>query len=75
MKLDVADKFFIQDDDCEDLILVDEIRIDQNMIKNNFILLRGTRFFVDWDENNIDKANSRVELSVSFNIEDIGEVE
>ena len=74
MELSITDKFFIQDDD-ENLILVDEINIIQDMIKNNYMTLRGTRFYVDYKTNNIDKANSRVEVQISFDIEDISEVE
>ena len=75
-KLNYNDKFFIIDDDNDgDLILVDEIEIDLNMIKTNYVILRGTRFFVDYDENNIDKDKRRVELLVSFTVEDINEVE
>lgn len=74
MELGITDKFFIQDDD-ENLILVDEINIIQDMIKNNYMTLRGTRFYVDYETNNIDKANSRVEVQISFDIEDISEVE
>ena len=74
MELSITDKFFIQDDD-ENLILVDEINIIQDMIKNNYMTLRGTRFYVDYKTNNIDKANSRVEVQISFDIEDISEVD
>ena len=73
MKLDVTEKFFIEDDD-DDLILIDVIEIDQNMIKNNYMTLKGTRFFVDYVNNNIDKANCRVKVQISFDIEDINEV-
>ena len=48
MELGITDKFFIQDDD-ENLILVDEINIIQDMIKNNYMTLRGTRFYVDYE--------------------------
>lgn len=73
IKLGVDDKFFIEDDN--DLILVDEIDLDLNMVKNNFIVLEGTRFFVDYENNNIDKANSRVVVTMSFNIESVNEVD
>jgi hypothetical protein len=73
IELDVDDKFFIEHDG--DLILIDEMELNPNMIKNNFIALEGTRFFVDYEENNIDKANSRVVVTMSFNIESINEVD
>ena len=72
MKLSSQNKFFINNDN-EYLILVTEIEIDQNMIKNNFITMKGTRFFVDYESNEIDKGKDEVIVSVSFDVEGIYE--
>lgn len=73
IKLHVEEKFFIEGD--SGLILVDEVKIDPDMIKNNYIEFKGTRFFVDYEDNNIDKAKSRVSIMISFTIEDVNEVD
>lgn len=70
MELNPSDKFFIEDED-DNLILITSMKIEQNMVKNRFLLLEGTRFYVDYESNSIDEAKEKVEISISFNVEDI----
>jgi len=74
MKLRVEDKFFIEDDDGN-LILITSIDIDQNMIKNNWVEMKGTKFYVDYDSNSIDKSKLDVSVMISFNVETIEDLE
>lgn len=71
MKLNSEDKFFIEDDSDGSLILITEVELDPDMIKNRYLIMKGTRFYVDYESNEIDKENGEVEVSVSFNVEDI----
>ena len=71
MKLNSEDKFFIEDDSDGSLILITEVELDSDMIKNRYLIMKGTRFYVDYESNEIDKENGEVEVSVSFNVEDI----
>ena len=71
MKLNSEDKFFIEDDSDGSLILITEVELDSDMIKNRYLIMKGTRFYVDYGSNEIDKENGEVEVSVSFNVEDI----
>lgn len=70
MELNPSDKFFIEDED-DNLILITSMKIDQNMVKNRFLLLEGTRFYVDYESDEIDKAREKVVVSISFDVEDI----
>lgn len=71
MKLSPEDKFFIEDENDGSLILVTEIELDPNLLKNNYLVFKGNRFYVDYETNEIDKEVGQVEVSVSFNIEGI----
>lgn len=73
MKLSTQDKFFIKDDN-ENLILITEIVLNKDLIKNNFIEMKGVQFYVDYESNVIEKPNNPVEVTVSFNIQGIHEV-
>ena len=55
MEFNPPDKFFIEDED-DNLILITSMKIEQNMVKNRFLLLEGTRFYVDYESNSIDEA-------------------
>lgn len=71
MKLLPEDKFFIEDENDGSLVLINEINLDPNMIKNMYMIMKGTRFYVDYEIDEIDKDVNEVEVSVSFNIEGI----
>lgn len=73
MKLSAQDKFFIKDDDGA-LVLVTEIVLNEDMIKNNFLTMKGVLFYIDYDSNKIDEGRVPAEVTVSFNIENIHEV-
>lgn len=73
MKLSAQDKFFIKDDDGA-LVLVTEIVLNEDIIKNNFLTMKGVLFYVDYESDKIDEARVPAEVTVSFNIEGIHEV-
>lgn len=73
MLLKAEDKFFIEDDDGN-LILINRIKIDQSMIKNNWLEMEGVKFYVDYKSDDIDKAKIDVSVSVSFNVENINDL-
>lgn len=73
-KLEPENKFFLYDDD-DNLILIEEIDVDPMMVVNGYMELKGSRFFVDYDGNDIEKAKCKVKVHISFDIEDIQEVD
>lgn len=70
MKLSPENKFFIEDKSDGSLILINEIVLDPEIIKVNFLEMKGTRFDVDYDADKI-RENGEVEVSISFNIEHV----
>lgn len=70
MKLSPENKFFIEDKSDGSLILINEIVLDPEIIKVNFLEMKGTRFDVDYDADEI-RENGEVEVSISFNVEHI----
>lgn len=73
-KLKEENKFFLYDDD-DNLILIEEIDVDPMMVVNGYMELKGSRFFVDYKDNIIEKAKHKVRVQISFDIEDIQEVD
>lgn len=73
MKLGLFDKFFITDDE-DNLILINEIKCPTEMSKNGWMEFRGTKFYVDYENETIEKGNSCV-VQMSFYVENIEEVE
>lgn len=70
MKLLPEDKFFIENKNDGSLILINEIVLNPELIKMNYLEMKGTRFDVDYDADKI-RENGEVEVSISFNIEHV----
>lgn len=66
--IDPTEKFFLEDEKDGSIILISEIEINPNMIKNNLLTLKGTRFNVDYEDEIIDKENGSVEVVIDFSI-------
>lgn len=75
LTIDPTEKFFLEDESDGSMILVSEIEINPNMVKSNYLALKGTRFYVDYEEETIDKATGEVEVVISFSINGIYEEE
>lgn len=69
MKLMPEDKFFLESENDGSLILVNEIVLEPDMLKANHLIMRGVRFDVDYEKDEIDTTKTEVEVSVSFNVE------
>jgi hypothetical protein len=68
MKLLPENKFFIENENDGSLILINEIVLNPEIIKMNYLEMKGIRFDVDYDADKI-RENGEVEVSISFNIE------
>lgn len=75
LAIDPVEKFFLEDENDGSIILISKIEIDPNMIKNNYLILKGTRFYVDYENETIDKAIREVEVVIDFSINGIYEEE
>lgn len=75
LEMGTSEKFFLEDESDGSIILISEIDIDPSLAKSNHLILRGNRFYVDYENNAIDEAKQKVEVLISFFIEGICEVE
>lgn len=75
LAIDPVEKFFLEDENDGSIILISKIEIEPNMIKNNCLTLKGTRFYVDYEDETIDKAIREVEVVIDFSINGIYEEE
>lgn len=71
MKLTEEQKFIIQDDDGN-LILITEIDFDFNFLQNRVIPMKGVRFEVDYEDNTISEYRE-VDVQTSFDIDGVCE--
>lgn len=71
MKLKPNEKFLLQDDDGN-MILITEIDFDYGMLQNRIIPMKGVKFEIDYDCDTIS-LKGRVELQISFDIDGVYE--
>lgn len=69
MKLNNEQKFIVQDDDGN-LVLITEMTLDFNILQNRIIPMKGIKFEIDYDGNTISNAGE-VDLQTSFNIDGV----
>lgn len=69
VKLNEEQKFILQDDEGN-LILVTEIELDIDRLQNGMMLMKGIKFYVDY-EGNIIERYSRVDMTTCFKIDGI----
>lgn len=69
MKLKPEQKFVLQDDDGS-LILITEVDFDFNALQNRIIPMKGIRFGVYYEENQIQNCGE-VSIQASFNIDGV----
>ena len=73
MKLNRDQKFILQDDDGN-LLLVTEIEFDFNLLQNRVIPMKGIKFDIDYDHNEILEGEE-VFIQTSFTIDGISSKE
>lgn len=69
MKLNQDQKFILQDDDGN-LILITEVEFDFNILQNKIIPMKGTKFEIDYETNTIEEYGE-VNIQTSFNIDGV----
>ena len=69
MKLNQDQKFILQDDDGN-LILITEVEFDFNILQNKIIPMKGVKFEIDY-VNNIIELYGEVNIQTSFNIDGV----
>ena len=69
MKLRPEEKFVLQDDDGN-LILITEVDFDFNVLQNRIIPMKGIKFEVYYDDNQIQNCGE-VSIQTSFNIDGV----
>ena len=69
MKLKPEEKFILQDDDGN-LILINEVDFDFNVLQNRIIPMKGVKFEIDYVDNVIE-LYGEVNIQTSFNIDGV----
>lgn len=69
MKLSPDQKFILPDDDGN-LILITEVDFDINILQNRIIPMKGIKFNVDYDKNEIENGEI-VDVQTSFTIDGV----
>lgn len=69
MKLNQDQKFILQDDDGN-LILITEVDFDFNILQNKIIPMKGIKFEIDYIDNVIE-LYGEVNIQTSFNIDGV----
>ena len=69
MKLKPEEKFILQDDDGN-LILITDVEFDFNILQNRVIPMKGIKFEIDYEDNNIE-LYGEVNIQTSFNIDGV----
>ena len=69
MKLKPDEKFIVQDDDGN-LVLITDIMFDFNVLQNRVIPMKGVKFDVDYDDNSINH-HAEVDVQTSFTIDGV----
>ncbi|HZJ98772.1 MAG TPA: hypothetical protein VFC79_02130 [Tissierellaceae bacterium] len=69
MKLNNDQKFILQDDDGN-LILITEVEFDFNILQNRVIPMKGVKFNIDYDNNDIEYSED-VDIQTSFSIDGV----
>ena len=67
VKLNNDQKFILQDDDGN-LILITEVEFDFNILQNRVIPMKGFKFDIDYDNNDIE-CSGEVDVQTTFNID------
>ena len=71
MKLNQDQKFILQDDDGN-LILITDVEFDFNILQNKIIPMKGVKFEIDYVNNDVE-LYGEVNLQTSFNIDGVYE--
>lgn len=69
MKLSSEQKFILPDDDGN-LILITEVNFDINILQNRIIPMKGIKFNVDYNKNEIENGEI-VDVQTSFTIDGV----
>lgn len=69
MKLNEEQKFVLQDDDGN-LILITEVDFDFNILQNKIIPMKGVQFEIDYANNDIE-LYGEVNVQTSFTIDGV----
>ena len=69
MKLNHDQKFILQDDDGN-LILITDVEFDFNILQNKIIPMKGVKFEIDY-VNNVIELYGEVNIQTSFDIDGV----
>lgn len=69
MKLNQDQKFILQDDDGN-LILITDVEFDFNILQNKIIPMKGVKFEIDY-VNNVIELYGEVNIQTSFDIDGV----
>lgn len=69
MKLNAEQKFILQDDDGN-LVLITEIDFDFQILQNRVMPMKGVKFEIDYDDNTLINREE-VDIQTSFTIDGV----